>query len=66
MRVTEEIANLAFCKKGDEDVSATVKLKALELLQKALREDEKAQNNNSDNIVIGLEEEKEDENEDNS
>lgn len=61
-RVTEEISEIAFCAKGDEFVPMNVKLKALELLQKYLREDELARNNNND-IVIGLEE---DENENNT
>ena len=54
-RVTEEISEIAFCEKGDEFVPMTVKLKALELLQKSLKEDELARNNNNE-IVIGLEE----------
>lgn len=61
-RVTEEISEIAFCEKGDEFVPMTVKLKALELLQKSLKEDELARNNNNE-IVIGLEE---DENESNT
>lgn len=60
-RVTEEISEIAFCEKGDEFVPMTVKLKALELLQKALKEDELARNNNNE-IVIGLEEDEDESN----
>ena len=60
-RVTEEISEIAFCEKGDEFVPMTVKLKALELLQKALKEDEVARNNNNE-IVIGLEEDEDESN----
>lgn len=60
-RVTEEISEIAFCEKGDEFVPMTVKLKALELLQKALKEDELAKNNNNE-IVIGLEEDEDESN----
>ena len=60
-RVTEEISEIAFCAKGDEFVPMTVKLKALELLQKALKEDELARNNNNE-IVIGLEEDEDESN----
>lgn len=60
-RVTEEISEIAFCTKGDEFVPMTVKLKALELLQKALKEDELARNNNNE-IVIGLEEDEDEDN----
>lgn len=60
-RVTEEISEIAFCEKGDEFVPMTVKLKALELLQKSLKEDELARNNNNE-IVIGLEEDEDESN----
>ena len=60
-RITEEISEIAFCEKGDEFVPMTVKLKALELLQKALKEDELARNNNNE-IVIGLEEDEDESN----
>lgn len=54
-RVTEEIASMAFCPKGDKDIPTTVKLKALEMLQKAMREDAKFQQEIKDEITIGLE-----------
>lgn len=60
-RITEEISEIAFCEKGDEFVPMTVKLKALELLQKSLKEDELARNNNNE-IVIGLEEDEDESN----
>lgn len=59
-RVTEEIAKMAFCPDGDKYIPASVKAKALEMLQKALREDAKAQNESKEEITIGLEEDDED------
>lgn len=59
-RVTEEIAKMAFCPNGDEYIPASVKAKALEMLQKALREDAKAQQESKEEITIGLEEDDED------
>ena len=35
-RIAIELAEMAFAEKGDEDYSATIKLKALDLLQKQL------------------------------
>lgn len=61
-RVTEEIATMAFCPKGDEAIPASVKLKALEMLQKAMREDAKLQQEIKDEIVIGLEGEEDEDN----
>lgn len=56
MRVTEEISRMAFCPKGDKDIPSNVKLKALEMLQKALREDAQLQaKNQQEEVVIGLE-----------
>lgn len=65
-RVTEEIATMAFCPNGDKDIPASVKLKALEMLQKALREDAKTQQQATEEITIGLEEEDEDSSEEES
>lgn len=65
-RVTEEIATMAFCPNGDKDIPANVKLKALEMLQKALREDAKVQQQATEEITIGLEEEDEDSSEEES
>jgi hypothetical protein len=62
-RVTEEIAKMAFCPDGDKYIPASVKAKALEMLQKALREDVKTQQQAKEEITIGLEE---DEDEDSS
>lgn len=59
-RVTEEIAKMAFCPNGDKDIPPSVKLKALEMLQKAMREDAKAQQESKEEITIGLEEDDED------
>lgn len=61
-RVTEEMANIAFCEKGDSYVPASVKAKMLESLRKALIEDSQA-DTKEDKIVIDIEEEDE-ENED--
>lgn len=65
-RVTEEIAKLAFCSEDSKYVPASVKAKALEMLQKALREDAKAQNESKEEITIGLEEDDEDSSEEES
>ena len=35
-RIAEELADMAFAEKGDEDYTANIKLKALDLLQKQL------------------------------
>lgn len=57
IRITEEIADIAFAEKGDEYVPSNVKLKALEILQKSIKEDEaRAKGLDKDSIVIGLEE----------
>lgn len=40
MRITEEIADLAFAPKGDKDVPPNVKLKALEILNRSIKDDE--------------------------
>lgn len=53
---------MAFCPKGDEAIPASVKLKALEMLQKAMREDAKLQQEVKDEIVIGLEGEEDEDN----
>lgn len=60
-RVTEEIASMAFIELGNTNVPSSVKLKALELLQKAMLEEAKNNNNNKDDITIGLEGDEEDE-----
>lgn len=65
-RVTEEIAKMAFCPDGDKYIPASVKAKALEMLQKALREDAKAQQESKEEITIGLEEDDEDSSEEES
>lgn len=65
-RVTEEIAKMAFCPNGDKYIPASVKAKALEMLQKALREDAKVQQQATEEITIGLEEEDEDSSEEES
>lgn len=55
-RVTEEIARMAFCPDGDKYIPASVKAKALEMLQKALREDAQLQaKDKQEEITIGLE-----------
>lgn len=61
IRVTQEIAKMAFCPDGDKYVPASVKAKALEMLQKALREDAANSNKQEDVVTIELEGE-EDEN----
>lgn len=53
MRITEELANVAFADIKDENVPAAQKVKSLEILLKALREDAAAQK--SSDITIGLE-----------
>lgn len=65
-RVTQEIAKLAFCSEDSKYVPASVKAKALEMLQKALREDARIQTESKDEIVIGLEEDDEDSSEEES
>lgn len=60
-RVTEEIAAIAFCKKGDSYIPSNVKLKALEMLQKAMREDAQA-SQQTDEIVIDLEDDLDEDN----
>ena len=62
MRITEEIADLAFAPKGDKDVPSNVKLKALEILNRSIKDDELLkQQKESNSIVIELEEEDSDE-----
>lgn len=57
-RVTEEIAKMAFCPSGDSYIPAAVKAKALEMLQKAMREDAKvAATKQDETITIGVEDE---------
>lgn len=57
-RVTMEIANMAFADKTDKYVPPSVKIKALEMLQRALREDMAEQAKGQDNtVVIELEDE---------
>lgn len=53
MRITEELANVAFADIKDENVPVAQKVKSLEILLKALREDAAAQK--SSDITIGLE-----------
>lgn len=63
MRVTEEIADLAFAPKGDKDVPSNVKLKALEILNRSIRDEELLkQQKESNSIVIGLEEDSDEDN----
>ena len=57
-RVTEEIAKMAFCPNGDSYIPASVKAKALEMLQKAMREDARlAATKQDETITIGVEDE---------
>lgn len=56
MRVTDEIARIAFCNREDNYIPSSVKLKALEMLQKAMREDAQLQaKDKQEEVVIGLE-----------
>lgn len=55
-RIAEELATMAFAEKGDKDYSGTVKLKALDLLQKQLglqTQKVEADINTDINIIIG-------------
>lgn len=57
LRVTEEMAKIAFCETGDKYIPASVKAKMLEVLRNALIEDEEAKKNEALNkIIVTLEE----------
>lgn len=54
-RVMEELATIAFAKKGDKDYNANAKLKALDLLQKQLGlQTQKIQADVNTDIVINI------------
>ena len=60
MRITEELANVAFADIKDENVPVAQKVKSLEILLKALREDAAAQES-SNIITVGIEDDEDDE-----
>lgn len=59
-RIIEELATMAFAQKGDEDYNATIKARALDLLQKQLglqNQKVNAQIDNKTTITVTIDEE---------
>jgi hypothetical protein len=61
-RVTEELAKIAFSDKADEYISTTNRVKALDILLKSLKEDEKNLHEQNDTVVVELEEDADEDN----